>query len=144
MTADELFRRGLEQLSEDNRLGALGFFEKAYQLEKRPEIESYLGRLIALERGQITDAVKMCKNAIACDETNPVHYLNLGKVYLKAKRKHEALESFRRGLSYGENEEIHEVLDIIGMRKKPLFPFLSRKNILNKYTGLLLARLKLR
>lgn len=144
MTADELFRKGLEQLREDNRLGALGFFEKAYEREKRPEIESYLGRLIALERGQITDAVNMCKNAIAYDETNPVHYLNLGKVYLKAKRNHEAMESFRKGLSYGENKEIREILEIIGMRKKPLIPFLSRKNILNKYTGILLSWLKLR
>jgi hypothetical protein len=35
-------------------------------------------------------------------------------------------------------------LENLGVRKKPLIPFLPRSNFVNKYAGLLLHRLKLR
>jgi hypothetical protein len=32
----------------------------------------------------------------------------------------------------------------MGIRKRPLFPFLARDNVLNKYLGFILSRLGLR
>ena len=75
---------------------------------------------------------------------NPVHYLNLGRIYLKAGRRVDAIETFRKGLSFGDNQEIKQILDNMGTRKKLVFPFLPRNNFLNKYTGLMMHRLKLR
>ncbi len=142
--ADELFNDGLRLLDEANILGALACFEKAYALEQAPRTQSYLAYCIATERGQITEALSLCRGAINTEPNNPEHYLNLGRVYLKAKRKEEAIAELRRGLSVGDNQIIKGILERIGLRKKPLFPFLQRSNILNKYTGIILARLRLR
>lgn len=144
MTANELFEKGLAFLREDNPLAALTCFEKAYSLKKTPELQSYLGFCIAAERGKITEAIMLCNDALSHEPDNPVHYLNLGRVYLKANKKTDAIETLRKGLSFGENEEIHQLLENIGMRKNPVVPFISRNNFLNKYLGLLLHKLKLR
>lgn len=144
ITADDLFEKGLAMLQEDNPLGALAYFEKAYSLKKNPNVQSYLGFCIAAERGKITEAIELCNEAIAKEPHNPVHYLNLGRVYLKAERKTEAMEVLRKGLSFGDNAEIKLILESVGIRGKTVFPFLPRKNFLNKYVGLILHRFKLR
>ncbi len=143
-SADELFEKGVVLLKENNFLGALSCIEKAYSIRKRPEAGSYLGFCIAYERGQITEAIALCRSAIAEQPGNPVHYLNLARVYLKAKRKDDALDVLRKGISFGDNKEILSLLENVGVRKETLFPFLRRSNFLNKYAGLLLHRLKLR
>jgi tetratricopeptide (TPR) repeat protein len=142
LTADQLFKQGLDLLRDDDRLGALSCFEKANGMQKTPEIQSYLARCIAQERGQIREALNLCQESIDQEADNPVHYLNLGCVYLIEKRTEEALNSFRKGLSAGENHEIRHLLEKIGVRRKPVFPFLSRSNLLNRIAGLILARPK--
>jgi tetratricopeptide (TPR) repeat protein len=148
MKADEIFRKGLALLREENTLSALACFEKAYETEKTPRVQSYLGLCISVERGQIREAIRLCEDAIARDSDSPSHYLNLGKVYLNAGRRADALEILRsgtdKGLSFGENAEIRLLLEQLGARKKPLFSFLPRGHFLNKYAGLLLHRLGLR
>lgn len=144
MTPNELFERGLARLRDDDPLGALAYFEKAYSLKKTPEIQSYLGFCVAFERGKITEALTLCNDAIAHEPDNPVHYLNLGKVYLKADRRTDAIETLRKGLSFGDDAEIRLILESLGIRKKPVFSFLTRNNFLNRYIGLLLHHLKLR
>ncbi|MDO8746769.1 MAG: tetratricopeptide repeat protein [Thermodesulfovibrionales bacterium] len=99
---------------------------------------------IALERGKIAYGLMLCNDAILQEPENPVHYQNLGRIYLKAGRRVDAIETFRKGLSFGYNAEIKLILDNLGTRKKPVFPFLPGNNFLNKYTGLMMHRLKLR
>ena len=141
MTADELFEKGLSFLREKNTLSALASFEKAYALKKMPAIMSFLGFCISQERGQITEALSLCENAVLQETEDSLFYLNLGRVLLKAGRKSEALDTFRKGLSHGDNLEIQEILEKLGTRRKPVFPFLHRRNLLNKLAGLVLKRL---
>jgi len=141
---DEYFKKGLQLLGEANLLGALTCFEKANIREKSPLTQSYLGYCIATERGQIAEALNLCQAAIEVDPHNPVHYLNLGRVYLKAKKKDEAIAELRRGLSFGDNQDIKSLLERLGLRRKPVLPFLPRYNFLNRYVGLILSRLRLR
>lgn len=148
MKADEIFDKGLSLLREDNALSALACFEKAYEMRQAAEFQSYLALCISTERGQIREAIKLCEEAISRDPDNPAHYLNLGRVYLHSKMKQESLTALRSGAGKGtstiENGEIMELLEKLGARKKPLFPFLPRSNFLNKYLGILLHRLGLR
>lgn len=157
MTADELFEKGLVFLRGNNYLSALACFEKAHNLKQvtvrsaatrieneSPIVESHLGLCIAHERGKITEAVALCRNAISKDSRNPVHYINLAKVLLKAGNKDKAIETLRQGLVFADSPDIHQMLDDLGTRKKLLFPFLPRKNFLNRYPGFLFDRLKLR
>lgn len=140
--------KGLSFLREENTLAALSCFEKAYEMKKTPEIQSYFAFCISVERGQIREAIKLCEEALSVEPDNPTHYLNLGRVYVHAKQKKEALAVLRSGAgkdpSGSENAQIKLLLDQLGSRKKPLFPFLPRSNFLNKYLGLILHRLGIR
>jgi tetratricopeptide (TPR) repeat protein len=140
----ELTERGIALLNTNERLAALACFEKAFTRGISPTLLSFLSYCIATERGQIQEALKLCNDALAQEPGNPVHYLNLGRIYLHAGDRDEALFSLRKGLSFGEEPTIKSLLEQIGTRERPVFPFLPRANFLNKYTGLLLHRLKLR
>jgi tetratricopeptide (TPR) repeat protein len=142
--SDVLFQKGITLLKGKNPLGALACFEKACALHQSPQIKSYLGLCIATERGRITDAVSLCREAIDQDPGNPAHYRNLGKVYLKAERKTDCLEVLRKGLSCGDDAEISALLEVIGRRKQPVFSSLSRRHFLNRYAGLVTRLLRLR
>jgi len=143
-SSNGLFQKGRALLRENNTLGALACFEKAYTINRTSDIQSYLGLCIATERGRISEGVRLCLEAIDLDPGNPLHYLNLGKVYLKADRKTDCVGVLREGLSRADNPEIRELLDRIGMRKPPVFPFLPRGHFLNRYAGLIISRLRLR
>jgi tetratricopeptide (TPR) repeat protein len=140
----ELIEKGVALLQDNNRLAALACFEKAFAIGKSPELLSYLSYCIAAERGQLYEALNLCNDALSQEPGNPVHYLNLGRIYLHAGKKEEALLTLRKGLSFGENQTIKSILEKIGTRGKPVFPFLHRNSFLNKYIGLLLHRLNLR
>ncbi len=74
------------------------------------------------------------------DSQNIENYLNLGRVYLRAGLKTKAIETFRKGLEVDKNPEIMAELQVLGIRKKPIFPFLPRSHFLNKYLGLVISK----
>jgi tetratricopeptide (TPR) repeat protein len=142
--AEKLFVSGLKALADNNSLAALAFFEKAVGREDSPAYCSYMALCIAKERGQYQLAVTLCEKAKAREPLNPVHYLNLGKIYLIAGKKSEAIRTFRDGLSREKNPEIIDELNRLGTRKPPVFPFLKRNNPINRFFGLALKKMKLR
>lgn len=109
-----------------------------------PQYASCFAYCIARERGQYQLAMTLCEKAIAREPENTLHYLNLGRVFLLAGKKTEALDVFRRGVSQERDQRIIDELNRLGERKPPVFPFLKRSNPLNKYLGMLLKRLGLR
>jgi hypothetical protein len=128
----------------------------------KPLVSSYLAYCVAKERGQLRQAVGLCQSALALEPENPAHYLNLGRVYLLASDKPRAIAAFWRGISKRaaadmshtadwprtahrrEHALIMDELRRLGIRKPPPFKSLRREHPLNKYTGLLLARVGLR
>lgn len=142
--AEELLVRGIEHLRDGESLNALSCFEKSFSLRKNPRCQSYLGAMIAVERGQVKEALTLCEDAISADPQDPVLYLNMGRVFLKAGKKKEAIETVRKGLGFGKSEEAVRFMNSLGTRKKPVIPFLSRKSFINKYLGLFFKRLGLR
>lgn len=136
--------KGIQALNEGNSVAALAFFEKEVQIENTPLNRSYLAYCIAKERGQFKKAVSLCEGAMKEEPANSVHYLNLGKVYLLHGNREEAIRIYREGLKFGDNPQILDELVNLGIRKQPVISFLSRSNPLNKYLGILLARLGFR
>jgi tetratricopeptide (TPR) repeat protein len=137
--AEKEFARGLKALQEGDSLAALSCFEKAANLGTSPTYLSYLGYCVAKERGQVQKGIGLCSDAMVSEPENGVHFLNLGRIYLVAGNKVEAIKVFRKGLAFGPNEEITGLLDSIGTRAPLIFPSLSRKNPLNRYLGKLLG-----
>jgi tetratricopeptide (TPR) repeat protein len=141
--AKKLFDKGIKTLTEGNNLSALSCFEKASKIEDDPLISSFFAFCIAKERGHFQKAISLCTDAIKADPEKSSHYLNLGKIYLLEKKKEEAINIFRQGLHYEENQQILDELNKIGTRKPLIIPFLKRSNVINKYLGMLLSRIKL-
>lgn len=139
-----LTRRGLIALENGNTRLARFHFEEAAGYERTPVVLSCLGYCLAREEEAMEKAFALCREAVRREPGNPLHHLHLGRVYLIAGKKEQAVTAFSSGLSFGEHPEILKELKRIGMRQPPLFTFLSRRHLLNRCCGLLLARLGLR
>jgi len=114
-----------------------------------PVILSYYGCLQALVDKKYRSGVDTCKKAITLlkkkkssfgeEVLYPVFYLNLGRAYIAAGKKKDAIDAFEKGLQYDYgNNDLKKELRRMGLRKKPLVPFLARSNPINKYIGMLL------
>lgn len=140
----DLTVEGIREAKAENTVIALMSLEKAVTRQRTPEGCAWLGYCLARERRAFGKALELCKAAIEAAPRNPDLYLALGKVYLTAGRKGQALNVLRRGLKMDRNDEIIEVLRYLGVRKEPILASLPRENPVNIYTGLLLHKLGLR
>jgi Flp pilus assembly protein TadD len=142
--AREMFEKALEAISGGQEFLALSYFEQARTMENEPLYLSSKALCLAKVRRSFKEAIYLCRDALEIEPTNPVHYLNLGKIYLFAGQKKKALSTFRDGLKRGRNSAIVAELENLGVRKQPFFPFLTRTHPLNKYSGILLSKIGLR
>lgn len=143
-THEELVARGIRAINSGKTAVALGCFEEAVKIHSTPANWSYLAFCLARERRQFDYAIRLCQEAIAKDPHSSVHYLNLGRVYLLAGRKDDAIRTFRQGLLYEGNAAIVGELRRLGLRKPPVLTFLRRDHPLNKYLGIAMKKLRLR
>ncbi|MBU5612399.1 hypothetical protein [Geomonas azotofigens] len=142
--AEKLFSRALAAFSAGEYQAALAQLERALKLEDNPLLYSYLGLCIAKERGQVKKGAELCQASLDLEPENPAHYLNLARVHQVARDKCQALDVLRKGMAVGGSEEIVALLAVLGTRKPPPLPFLSRDHFLNKWLGIGLSRLGLR
>ena len=140
----EMFRRGVEAVDEGDTSHGLLCLEELFEKEPDPFVASYYAVCLAKERGEVKRAFELCDEARNDDPGNPVHYLNLGRVYLAAGMKREAIKVFRDGLLYRKYPLISRELDRLGWRKPPVFPALRRENLLNRILGRVFCKLSLR
>jgi len=126
--------------------------EAVEEYPEDPLIVSYYGCLTAIVDKKYTRGINICKKAMERLDlafppiTKSIHatlYFNLGRAYIAAGEKKAALAAFNNGLKVDSaNHDLLWEIKKLGTRKKPPLPFLSRGNPLNKYIGLMLARLK--
>jgi tetratricopeptide (TPR) repeat protein len=110
-----------------------------------PYVLSYYGWLQAAVDKKYQSGLTACSKALVLFKTSdsetaekvyPVLYLNLGKTFLVAGKKKDAFENFQKGLKYDRsNVELKKQMKLLGKRKKPPLPFLSRSNLLNIIIG---------
>jgi tetratricopeptide (TPR) repeat protein len=148
-----------EYLRELNRLikgkdkdKALGLLEDALLLyPEDPFLLSYHGCIDAVIKKNYKSGIDTCKNAFTSLKTRvpfgeefflPLLYLNLGRTYLAAGRKRDAVGSFKKGLELdGGNADLLWEMRSLGKRKKPVMPIFERSNPVNKYIGMLVHKL---
>lgn len=117
-----------------------------------PFLMSYYGCLEAVVNKNHEVGIETCTKAIEALKGRlpfgeefyyPSFYLNLGRAYLAADRKKEAIEAFMVGLRADpDSSDILWEMKKLGVRRQPAMPFLRRSNPINKYIGILLHRLK--
>ena len=111
-------------------------------------ILSYFGCLQSIIDRKYRSGIEACRKALALFKAPdtysagivyPILYLNLGRACLAAGKKHDAIQAFQKGLSYdGNHFELKKEQRLLGIRKAPPVPFLSRSNPINKYIGIVL------
>lgn len=110
-------------------LSYLGCFQAVIDKKHRTGVENCKKALVFLKKLESHEKVRLY----------PLFYLNLGRSFLAAGKKKEAIASFNDGLKYdGSNSDLIKELRGLGARKQPPIPFLDRSNPLNKYIGLFL------
>ena len=138
------FEVGLNALATERTADALAWFRKALEAEESPLTCSYLAYCLAKEDGLYKEGIALCMTAIRDEPKNPEIYLNLGRIYMLSGHKRSALRAFQLGLRYGGNPQILNELTLLGRRKSPPIPFLSRDSAVNIMLGKLLKKLRLR
>jgi tetratricopeptide (TPR) repeat protein len=140
---ETLFKVGLACYRQKKLQDARRLFSRACEIKPgEPRYESYCGLLLALVMRKLKEAEELCEGAIKPDCTAVELFYNLGRVYLMQGCREKALQTFRKGLQIDPKYiAIHRELENIGTRKKPLFPFLGRRNFLNRLAGVLRSRL---
>jgi tetratricopeptide (TPR) repeat protein len=142
-SAEMSFRKGLQALEEKRHLDSLAYFESALHLEERsgnpsPRMKylSYYGLSLSLAAGRTHEAIEMCERALSVEFYNPDLYLNVARVYLSAGERRRAHKALCQGLRL-EKRHTGLLAEIrrMGVRRRPVFPFLSRRHVLNRVTG---------
>jgi tetratricopeptide (TPR) repeat protein len=122
--------------------------QAAIQFPEDPFILSYYGCLLSVVERKYRTGIETCRKAIALlkkqatfgeEMLYPGFYLNLGRAYLAASKKDDAILAFKKGLQFDNgNGDLLKELRSLGVRKPPPVPFLDRTNPINKYIGKLL------
>ncbi len=141
---EKLAEQGREALAAGDTKTALECYRSLVALERRPEFCSALAFCLAREKGQYKEAVSLCNEAVKREPKEVRHFLLMGRIYLLAGRKKEAIRVFNLGLRHGASPEIRAELKKLGTRKPPPLPFLARENPLNVFVGKLMSRWGLR
>lgn len=140
-TFHDLFRKGESALDKGDTLLALLQFEKAHSIKPLPAVKAKLAFCLARERRQYQKAMALCREALQAEPDNPDHYYQIGRIYLLAGQKRQALKLLRKGLKFRRHQSIIDELNRLGARKEPVFPSLPREHFINRNAGILFTKL---
>lgn len=137
----DMVDKGLEALSHGHTYLAMTCLEEVIQFERTPVIISQLAYCRAANGKELDDAIALATEALDHEPSNPLFCLNLGRIYLLAGRREDAIAIFRQGLTTVRDQTLIAALESLGTRKPPVFPSLHRNHPLNRFFGKLLHRL---
>lgn len=147
--SENQYRSPMELAREGITAARIGDFEKGYALlgeacdrvrkagEKVPAPAiSYFGLCLAVCKGHFREAAGFCQAAVDADPIRAEYYLNLAKVFHAGGFRRKAIAAVERGLALeAENQPLLALRTTLGVRRRPVIPFLSRANPLNVSLG---------
>ena len=97
---------------------------------------SYLGYGIARYEKRGKEGLALCQHAIKVQFYEPENYVLLARVYLLRHRRGKAIEALQKALKLNaRHPEAIKLAREIGFRRRPVIPFLSRNNPINRTLG---------
>jgi tetratricopeptide (TPR) repeat protein len=146
--AEDSYQKGIGALRSGRITEALALFEAAIALEKRfgvskPQARylSFYGLCLGLARRDMHEALRFCREAVALEEFNPDMHCNLGQVLIRAGRMRDAYKALIVGLGLQpDHTALRRTLRGIGVRRRPVIPFLARGNPINVALGRMRAQ----
>ncbi len=143
MAGDRIrLRKSIDQAKAGAFSEAIDLFESKEFNKSDPEAISYYALSIATVDGKLRKAAKLCHEAWKLDRNNPVIYHNLGKIYILAGRKKEALKVLEKGLQKpgGKDAGIATLINSMGRRRRPVLSMFPRESRTNKFLGSITAK----
>jgi len=147
--AEDSFRKGVQAMkSQLRQKEAMALFEASLLLDSRaqksfgqPRYRSYYGLCLSSKKGKMKEALRLCRRACEDEFYNYEVWFNLGKVEREAGNQHKAQRALVRALHLSPRKgEIREELESLGLRRSPVFSFLDRDHVLNRFMGRLTYR----
>ena len=143
LSAENHFKKGLSALVDHNYKDAIVFFRRALDIDKErgrrhPDLRylSYYGLSMAKAGMSTNVAIKVCRSAVARQTSHPVLLLNLGRVYMIARKPRLAREAFDRGARVAPaNRVLTRELASLERRSKPVLAMLPRNHPVNRALG---------
>ncbi len=115
---------------------ALDLFEIGECYNNDPVAASYYALCVAAYRKDAKIAANVCKKAVKRGFYSPDLFLNLGKIYLLAKKKDLAIKAFSKGLTIDRaHKGLKRQLKRLGTRRIVPIPFLPRGHAVNIAIG---------
>ena len=143
VVAEKSYSKGVDSVSKGDFLSGLAYFEAAIELAKKvekiappPKYLSFYGLCLALVSTKSQTALELCESAVAVEFYNPDLFHNLARVHLRMGRRDRAYPVLLRGLQlHPGHRGILSDLRSLGIRRRPILPFLSRGNPVNRLLG---------
>lgn len=136
-------QKGIRAAKQGDYLLAMNLLTDAYaggefkaHNSKSVEGLSYYGLCLALVQKKYKEAIDVCKKTLTMNFFNPAHYANLARVYLAASMRKKAIETLDEGLrSFADDKQLLALRAELGVRSRPVVPFLERSNPVNVTLG---------
>lgn len=125
----ENWAKGIEMLAEAVEQAAKGrpLPSRAY---------SYLGYGIGRYQGRAAEGAKLCRHALRLEFTEPDNHVNLVRLYLYADKRRDAYSALETGLAMApQSPTLIELAEEMGVRRQPVLPMFSRRNLINRLLG---------
>jgi tetratricopeptide (TPR) repeat protein len=139
---DALFNKAFELLKKDKSHEAFKIIKDLVEntsssiYEVEPRYLFYYGYLTAIVNHDFQKGIDLCNEALKREVFHPDFYMNLAKLYIFVNNRSMALKMLQRGLKIdSKNKDILNMMKELGIRRKPVFPFLKREHPVNKFTG---------
>lgn len=134
---EQLLKKGIDLARRGKYKEALQFLNMQ-SCQKNAAAASHFA--VATVMADCEKAIEICKQSLKAEDHNPEMYMNLGRLYAMINRKDLAFKALEQGIKISPRHHgIIKMFIILGQRKKPVLPFLSRTNIINKMLGVLKA-----
>lgn len=136
-----LIARGREARAPEEQLR---LFAQAHQRDLNDAFAmSWHGMALATVQHRYQEGIVFCEEAVRRLGPNPDLLVNLARAYLASRNKREAVRALRRAMvrAKGADERARIELAALGLRRRPVLPFLPRSFFVNKYLGMLRHRL---
>lgn len=122
----------------------LQLLESAVDHPSPPKAKAWYGYCLAREKDEFRNGIALCKEALNMSPREAEIYLALGRIFLLLNRREKAIDTLEQGVKMDHSQDIERLLETLGVRHQPVFPFLKRRNLMNVASGRLLSKIGLR
>lgn len=149
---EKSFARGLKCLRDGKTLEALAYFEVCMRLEerkpnpaRRARYASYYGYCLAAALGRKGEGLRICRRAAGSEFFTPEILLNLARVELLVGSRKKAWAALMKGMRLDpQHRGLRAEMRRMGVRRRPVLPFLEREHPINRAAGKLAAKVNAR